>query len=807
MITSTVLIPTLSIVCASSSAVWLDEDFESYGMHAEFKRVWVPEQTVPDQQGLLYVEESWQSTRCVCENFDWATRNVRVFDATNGVTGTDETPLHFSFGLLIRDYRKNRATFRTCELLNTQTGHFIAVGPRGEDGFEFFDGIRWHRLRYAPPLVAGWTTFELTLKTDEIVVGVGNGLGGGYEALPRAYKGGFGACAIGSGIPNRKCRTGIDNILVEGGTRVMPAVEGHFEATHEEDNVNVSLTARVRGVQRASARKPQPEGLAELESILDEVLAASSSGDGSGRSMGKHLLPWLYGSIAEMKYRLRCSPEEVQAVYYEAITASPDGWGIESAVDYLADSLRGEERAEFLWEIARTYPNRAAGRAAACALATRPVAEGSVLRDGVELDALLERGGGTDVPDEVLRLALKEVFDAPQALAQISCVLAAVPDALAEPLVSSYGRYLIAESRHDALESLVRWLVTGDCADGCTDVLRTLLYRSRVDRGDLLGALAAVSDLPLGGERAAFIARCAGWEQPAEIARNVQAWLARALREGYLLPPDSPEDAWPGAFQQRFGRALGQAAEKAGLHRIAAVVYEETARLPVTASNVLYWHPVTPQRETVSVLTGAPLRGSFGFRGSEPALLASFRLGQLLWNQKDEAGAHSCLQRAAGSHHVPLRGQALFDLARLHLERCAPRLAETYLDQCVALVGPTSPVDRLSNRIARARCDARHDARCYAGIARCWQIVNTSQDEREAVIALSRIAALELELDEPSRAIEALDIVTTRYPEAQAGPEAALRLAGIYQDRMRETHKAEPILEEAIAKWCEFMLE
>jgi len=789
MMSLPILMQTGVLVCVGSSLVWVDEDFESYPNTGSAVTVWSIDRVHEGQNTILDQSRSARhGTKSLKEPPNWATRNVYVFDKLNAVTGTDETPLLFSFDLYIhRDVgRRKYETFRTCALLNTDNGQSIVVGPRGGKTFELFDGIRWHRLTFAPPPTTGWTHFELEIRTHAIIVGVSNARGGGYETFPRAYQGGVGACAIGSGISNMNCKTLVDNVRVEGGTLVACTRPAGAPPVGDSPRQQL-LIERIRSAVQASYAGSVTDSLKQIESLLDEALAASQSADETQRSTYMRLLPWIYGCVADVKQRAGQSREEIQAVFYEAILKAPDGFGVGGAVDYLAQTLSEPQRSRFLWQLARDYPNQAAGRAAARRLTSTSIGDGP--RDIEELAALVARGSGTCVPAEALRAWLAHRPSSSQPAQQLAYVLVGMPPSVAEPLLADYGRKLIARGHHDALELLADWLTAFQVEGACLDGLRVLLYRSRVDRGDLLGALAAVSDLPLGRERAAFIARCRQWRQPEVIRRGVQAWLAAARRVGYLGAPADTESLRQYSPEQQFRRALARAVRQVGLDEIAAVVFQEATSLP----------------ETVSAVTDAPLRPSFGWGDAEPERLVRFWHGQFLLQQGNLAGAHVELEAAAASNHAPLRAQALFDLARVHERRSSPRRAAEYLQRCEDLLRTATPVVQLRSRIDRALRHEGADAQCYTCIERLWRTVNGAGDARQVVSALLKIAQIESSLGEPRRAAEALEIAVTKYPDAPAAPEVMRSLVDVYENRLGEPEKARPFREVAARRYGEYL--
>ena len=364
---STWCISLLGALAFQSTGAWIDEDFEHYPTHADLMSAWP---CIKGFQDGRISKDQFLSPGCrsFFELPDEDTRHERVFDPANAVTGTDTEPLRFVYDLFIT--RHVDGTFRYCEVLNTETGDRIALGPRDRSTYwQVFDGMCWRDLVYAPERSVGWNGLDMTIKKDVLCIRVTNAKGSSYEEVPRATHSGFGTFGLGGGIKNRNSPTYVDNVRLEGGvTCRQVAGDGRGPVLSPACQALVRRTNdTLQGCYRSQC-KPG-EALTTLEGLLQEAEKERVAPDAEDVT---DALPWVYEAIAVVKGLLRSSPKELERVHYEAISRTPNGIGADVAVRNLSASLSEPERTHFLLNVAAAYPDKLAGLEAARVLVGRP---------------------------------------------------------------------------------------------------------------------------------------------------------------------------------------------------------------------------------------------------------------------------------------------------------------------------------------------------------------------------------------------------------------------------------------------------
>lgn len=773
---------TVLVVSPVVPAVWIDEDFESPNYRRSvlaLGEVWTLE---PSHQDAVIMDRdsAEYGQYSLFEKKNEGTRHLRVFDSTNSMDGTNDHPLRVRYILSLR--RSTTQTYRTCELVNTQTGERIGVGPALDNGFwQVFDGVQWHDLKYCVKRTLGWNTLELTIKTDTIRVDVINMMGRSHEIVPRIKKGTFGAVAVGSGKANKDNPTSVDNILLYGGAIIRGIVSGEGSADSTVPDP-VLVQRMTDALQLLEQDEPGP-CLPVVESILQDTLNRAEKGDRAS----KMALPWVYQTVASVKGRLGATPDEIRSVHYEALVNAPEGFGASSAVRGIAATLNDPEKKRFLLNVSAA-PTRDLPALEAARILIASQDEASSADQAIRFTTLIKQAPHTLVPEAVVEaLLVRGTGDALERehTKYVARALAgqAVTRGVLVPLgerLSQLGHRHVDERQAAALEQSAQW-VEAEQIESHLSIFRRLLFESRMQTLDTWGALAALSDQPLDNGKTELIKALAALDEPSQIEKSLNVLVSQALARDCRIPDCVRNGKLSVGREAVLWEAIAMAAEDARLPRVAMVAYQMLARAG------------TP----ISAVDGSPLATSFVSHKAAPERLASFWKAQWLISIERLGLAGQLLEEltAPTQPSSALRAQAAFDLSRVRQSQHRPECATQPAALCASLLPNSQAVRMLKDSVAASVLRQQASARLHEQIGHTWELVQKAKDEKEAADALMAIAELELQLDTPERAAEALEGLLAKYQGVPAFPAAMEKLALIYETRLNKKEEGTLIRE------------
>jgi len=754
-------------LCMGWSGAWIDESFEGYQTHVDLCTAWPIEGKHQDGR-LSDIQCAGPGKYSLSELPGEDSRHVKVFEPGNSVDGTDEKPLVLSYDLFIDNRPPN--CYRYCELLNTETGDRIAVGPSTLNTYyQIFDGVRWRDLAYAPERTTGWNQFELTIKTDVLSVRVYNSKGRSCEEVPRENHSGFGAIALGSGRANRKAVSYLDNVRLAGGVVRRSGAAGFGERSFSPSDL--SLLRRTNAALQALYHRKPSEIRTELEGLLSEAERGIEAGQ---CSVG--VLPWIYEAVATIKGPE--APHEIlEAIHYEAIERSPDGFGVEASVRGLASLLIEPMRTELLLNVARKYRTAGAGWAAARMLVELPDQE-SAQRKVKRYSDLIDRAADTDVPLAAVRSSCLKTATEIWSRQMPYQVVYLDKEPMGPELLRRCSDRLLSEERWEQVRELTDALA--DRASPLYEpVVRKMLFRARMELGDVWGGLAAISDRPIESGRGQLLEDLAGMEDPTAIRRCLSDLVSRAVKIGgfaQVLPADALVRDAP---EPLIWQSIAAAGERAGLPKVALVAYQVLGRAaqPLAASD------------------GSLLSEDFALSDGPLDQVAQYWKAQYFISRERSWEADGLLAELVQSAKPMLRAQAAHDLASIRQKQHRPGCATQPAAVCRELLPASQVVKELQASIDQDLRRQEGRQRLHAEVGRAWGRADPAPDAEQAAGALMEAAEWEGRLGVPERAVEALEALIAKYPNVPVLPAAIEQLAAIYKDALARPDKSRALLD------------
>ncbi|HUW82190.1 MAG TPA: hypothetical protein VMZ31_05245 [Phycisphaerae bacterium] len=535
--------------------------------------------------------------------------------------------------------------------------------------------------------------------------------------------------------------------------------------------------ALISAALKLAAKGQAAEALAQLEEHLQRLKANPSadggpSGNAGGREAG--LLIDTYAAIASVKRSLSVPQRELQAVCYEGLQTAPNAPGVYEVVASLAGALPEAQRDTVLWNLARKFRATEAGRAAANLLMVSVLAGCQDVQGGLEDLAI--RGTGTAIGDQAfVRLNILNGRrdlggDLSQQLRAETLLLCGLKgdkvDASASLLMQCAQRFMTSY-RVWKVEDLCRLVLMNDPRTACLPAVSGLLVRSRVLRGDYVGALAAVAARPDGSERSALARQIAQAATLADVRAHVTHWVEATCgsADGRVVPDATASDI-------AFYRELGAVAEQLNLPIVGTVCWQEILR--------------SRQVSVIDAATGSALSEDFAVRTAKVEHLAVFWKALLASADGKPEEAARLLMPLADATSAPLRGQVLFELARARLAQHRPQVAVASINECVEEL-PSSEAARELHAAADSEIRSQEaTAQAFRQWAQLRKAADDAPDDDRAAEALLGLADIELQLGAPRKAVVVLEEAVRQHPTAVSTTQSLRRLVSLYRDELHD---------------------
>jgi len=318
--------------------------------------------------------------------------------------------------------------------------------------------------------------------------------------------------------------------------------------------------------------------------------------------------------------------------------------------------------------------------------------------------------------------------------------------------------------------------------------VRGLLFRGRLEAGDLWGALAAISDHPLGREKASLLSELGATDELSQVRRVLSELVTRAVGTGYLPRPLQAFTSEADAPEMFLWERIATSAEEVGLSRVATAAYQRLVR-----------------SAKCMAADGSILADEFAISDVSPPQLAKCWKGQF-WVARGRLGeADRLFEELVGSGSPAFRAQVAFDLARVRQRQHRPECASRPAAICESLLPTSSAVRDLKESVARNLDRSRGVERLYEEVGRAWAQARDAQDAKVAAAALMSAAALEVKLGVPERAADALEGLVAKYPEASELPAALNELARIYEQELRLRDRSDAMRERLAREFPDYL--